>query len=93
MMETKSVIVVASWICVTILSGVTMWVTQRLDLWNATFIILLLGIAFAITFAIPFGLPELEQTSKRTEEQLTNITKQLEELSRKVEDIKKELED
>jgi len=92
-METRSIIVLAAWICVTLLSAILMWVTQRLDLWNAIFILLLLGIAFAITFAIPFGLPETEQTTKHIEGQLTKIAKQLEELNLKVDNIKKQLEE
>jgi hypothetical protein len=93
-METRGLIVLAAWICVTVLSAVIIWVTRQLDLWNAIFILLLLCGAFAITFAIPFGLePEIEQPTKRVERQLTKISKQLEELNRKVDDIKRQLEE
>lgn len=92
-METRGIIVLAAWICVTILSAVIMWATQKLNLWNAIFILLLLGAAFVITFAIPFGLPETKQLAKPMEGQLTKISKQLEELNRKVDYIKKQLEE
>lgn len=92
-METRSIIVLAAWICVTILSAFIIWVTQQLDLWNAIFILLLLGTAFAITFVIPFGLPEIEKPTKHVEGQLTKISKQLEELNQKVDYIKKQLEE
>jgi uncharacterized membrane protein YgaE (UPF0421/DUF939 family) len=92
-METRSIIVLVTWICVTILSVIIIWVTHQLELWNAIFILLLLGIAFSITFAIPFGLPEIEQPAKRVEEQLTKISRQLQELKQKVDYIKKQLEE
>lgn len=92
-METRSTIVLAAWICVTILSAFIIWVTQKLDLWNSIFILLLLGIAFAITFAIPFGLPEIEHPTKHMEEQMTKISNQLQELKQKVDYIKKQLEE
>lgn len=92
-METRSIIVLATWICITILSGFIILVTQQLDLWHAIFILLLLGIAFAVTFAIPFGLPVIEQPTKQMEGQLTKISKQLQELNQKVDYIKKQLEE
>lgn len=93
-METRSIIVLATWICITILSAIIIWVTQQLDLWNAIFILLLMGIAFSITYAIPFGLSAIEQTTAhRMEEQLSKISKQLQELDQKVDYIKKQLEE
>lgn len=93
-MDTRSIIVLATWICVTILSVTIIWVTQQLDLWNVIFILLLMGIAFSITYAIPFGLPAIEQaTTHRMEEQITKILKQLQELNQKVDYIKKQLEE
>lgn len=83
----------ATWICVTILSAIIIWVAQELELWNGIFILVLMAIAFAITYSIPFGLPAIEQPTKRTEEQLTKISKQLQELNQKVDYIKKQLEE
>lgn len=87
----------ATWICVTILSAIIIWVAQELELWNGIFILVLMAIAFAITYSIPFGLPPveraIEQPTKRTEEQLTKISKQLQELNQKVDYIKKQLEE
>lgn len=92
-METRSIIVLATWICVTLLSIFIIWVTQQLDLWTAIFVLMLLGIAFAVTFAIPFGLPVIERPTRQMEAQLTKISKQLQELNEKVEYIKKQLEE
>lgn len=92
-METRSIIVLTTWVCVTILSVIVIWVAQQLDLWNALFVILLMGIAFSITYAIPFGLPAIPQPTKRMEKQLTEISKQLQELNQKVDFIKEQLEE
>lgn len=92
-METRSVIVLTTWVCVTILSVIIIWVTQRLDLWNALFILLLMGIAFSITYAIPLGLAAIPHPTKRMKEQLTEISKQLQELNKKVDFIKEQLEE
>jgi peptidoglycan hydrolase CwlO-like protein len=95
--ETRSVIVLATWICTTILSAMIIWVSQQLELWNSIFILLLLSIAFTVTYAIPFGLPGVDsatkQPTKQMQEQLTNISKQLQELNQKVDYIKKQLEE
>ena|GEM_PF-2540531 len=93
-MDTRSIIVLATWICTTILSAIIIWVTQKLELWNAIFILLLMAIAFSITYAIPFGLPAIEQAiAKPMQEHLTKISKQLQELNQKVDYIKKQLEE
>ena len=93
-METRSIIVLATWICVTILSAIIIWVTQQLELWNSIFILLLMAIAFSVTFAIPFGLPAIEQAiTKPVEEKLMQMSEQLQELNKKVDYIKKQLEE
>jgi len=89
-MDTRSIIVLVTWICVTVLSVTIVWVTQQLDIWNVLFILLLIGIAFSITFAIPFSLPAIEHP---TEKQLTKIMKQLQELNQKMDYIKTQLEE
>jgi hypothetical protein len=93
-LETRSIIVLATWICVTILSAIIIWVAQELELWNGIFILVLMAIAFAITYSIPFGLPAIEQgIAKPMQEQLTKISKQLQEINQKVDYIKKQLEE
>lgn len=92
-METKGAIVLATWICVTILSATILWVSQQLELWNGIFILMLIGVASTITYSIPFGLPVTEKSTKRVEEQLTKISEQLKELNQKVDYIKKQLEE
>lgn len=92
-METRGLIVVAVWICITVLSAVIIWVSKQLDLWTALFILLLLGAAFGITFAIPFGLQEVKQPATRIEGQMVRMSKQLEELNEKLDYIKKQLEE
>jgi len=92
--ETRSIIVLATWICVTILSAIIIWVTQQLELWNGIFILLLMAIAFSVTYAIPFGLPAIEQAiTKPMEEKLKQMSEQLQELNKKVDYIKKQLEE
>jgi|Deesub1362A_J573_1020465.scaffolds.fasta_scaffold00326_1 uncharacterized membrane protein YgaE (UPF0421/DUF939 family) len=89
-MDTRSIIILVTWICVTVLSVTIVWVTQQLDIWNVLFILLLIGIAFSVTFAIPFGLPAIEHA---TEKQITKILKQLQELNQKMDYIKRQLEE
>ena len=91
-METRSIIVLATWICVTMLSALIIWVTQQLEIWTAIFILLLLGAAFSITYSI-IGPPGTAQPAKRMEEQMTKMSKQLQELNQKVDYIKKQLEE
>jgi len=91
-MDTRSIIVLATWICVTVLSVIIIWVSQQLDLWNAIFIMILMCIAFSVTFAIPFGLGTTER-ARSLEEQMTEISNTLKELNQKVDYVKKQLEE
>ncbi len=91
-METKGVVVIAAWICVTVLSATTIWVSRQLDLWTSIFILFLLCSALAM-YAMSYPGFWVKQPATLSEKHLERITKQLEALSKQVDYIKQQLEE
>jgi hypothetical protein len=91
-METKGIVVIAIWICVTILTPTIVWVSGQFDLWTLVFVLFLLVCALA-TYAMSYPGFWIKQPTTLSENQLNKITKQLEELNKQVNYIKKQLEE
>lgn len=96
-METRSLIVLAAWISLSIVSVVFVWIGGA-NLWNYIFVGLLIFLALGITVVVGFGLAEEEWKQKRKPEtellnQLRNIEERMDRLTKMVEEIKKALEE
>lgn len=90
-METRGLVVLATWISIAIISSVVFWI-GGVNLTNYIFVGLLVFVGFLTTFGVPFGLGPESKPEVELLNELNNIEMRLERLTEMVEEIKKEIE-
>lgn len=96
--EARVWIAVAAWICVTVISAVTIWIAKTLDLWTYLFIFLLIGTAFALSFGLHPHIEDIPAELRKDpltklERQISKLAEKLEEIDRKIDEIRRSLEE
>jgi len=91
-MDIRAVIIASSWIAVTIISVVYIWI-GGVNVWNNLSVGLLVFTAFIITFGVAFGLRVERKPEMQLLSELKNIRSKLDELMKEIEEIKKAIEE
>jgi len=91
-MESRGLIVLATWISLSIISAVFIWI-GGVSLGNYIFVGLLIFLALGVTFAVGFGLEPEKKPEIELLNEIKNIRSKLDELTKEVEEIKKAIEE
>jgi len=91
-MDIRAVIIASSWIAVTIISVVYIWI-GGVNVWNNLSVGLLVFVAFIITFGVAFGLKVERKPEMQLMSELKSIRSKLDELMKEIEEIKKAIEE
>ena len=92
-MRTSGLVAIFAWIFVTVISGLIIWVTQRIDFWNFLYILILATGAFTVSIVVPSEYAPSMRPLKEVQSQLSEITSKMTEIDRKLDEIKKALEE
>jgi len=90
--DIRAVIIASSWIAVTVISVVYIWV-GGVNVWNSISVGLLVFAAFIIMFGVAFGLKVERKPEMQLLSELKNIKSKLDDLVKEVEEIKKAIEE
>lgn len=97
-LDSRAAIVASCWIAIAIISAMYLYV-EGATLWTNIIVLLLVGVAFIVSFGLTFGLEGMRQESPQAKakiqmsNELTEIKATVNELAKKVDAIQKELED
>jgi len=92
-MRASGLVSIFAWIFVTVVSALIIWVTQRVDVWNFLYILILAIGAFGVSIVIPAEYPPSMKPLKEYQTMLSEISSKLTEIDRKLDEIKKALEE
>ncbi len=90
-METRGLVVLATWAGVTIISSVA-FLIGGVNTVNYVFVGILVGVGYITTFGMPFMMGSEPKQEVGVQNKLKNMDMRLEKLTEMVEEIKREIE-
>jgi hypothetical protein len=97
-LDSRAAIVASCWIAIAIIAAMYIYV-GGVTFWTNIIVLMLVAVAFIVTFGLTFGLEGMRQESPLTKakikssEELTDIKATVSDLAKKIDAIQKELEE